>query len=398
MKLENLPSEFVKALPVLEKIQAHGFEAYFVGGSVRDALLQRSIHDVDIATSAYPAETKAIFPHTIDVGIDHGTVLVLAGQSEAEHYEITTFRTESTYTDYRRPDSVDFVRELSEDLKRRDFTINAFAMDTEGEIIDLFDGLSDLAGSRLRAVGIATERFNEDALRIMRAMRFAATLNFNVEEETFKAMQARAHLLSKISIERIFIELDKLLLAKDWKKGLEILLESEAYTFLPDLQEKAIHALIQTLNLDFTFANSAQAWAALLVHSDQINVKTFLKKWKVSNDFIKYVHDLTEAYKLESWSLESIYRYGLEKALLVDQLKVAAGQDVDCEQAYIYDAKLQIHSKSELAVTGNDIIQTFNIKPGPILGKLLHQIEEQVVNNQLKNDRNKILIYIKEIL
>ena len=398
MKLENLPPEFVKALPVLEKIQAHGFEAYFVGGSVRDALLQRSIHDVDIATSAYPAETKAIFPHTIDVGIDHGTVLVLAGQSEAEHYEITTFRTESTYTDYRRPDSVDFVRELSEDLKRRDFTINAFAMDTEGEIIDLFDGLSDLAGSRLRAVGIATERFNEDALRIMRAMRFAATLNFNVEEETFKAMQARAHLLSKISIERIFIELDKLLLAKDWKKGLEILLESEAYTFLPDLQEKAIHALIQTLNSDFTFANSAQAWAALLVHSDQINVKTFLKKWKVSNDFIKYVHDLTEAYKLESWSLESIYRYGLEKALLVDQLKVAAGQDIDCEQAYIYDAKLQIHSKSELAVTGNDIIQTFNIKPGPILGKLLHQIEEQVVNNQLKNDRNKILIYIKEIL
>lgn len=398
MKLENLPSEFVQALPVLEKIQAHGFEAYFVGGSVRDALLQRPIHDVDIATSAYPAETKAIFPHTIDVGIDHGTVLVLAGQSEVEHYEITTFRTESTYTDYRRPDSVDFVRELSEDLKRRDFTINAFAMDTEGQIIDLFDGLSDLAESRLCAVGIATERFNEDALRIMRAMRFAATLNFDVEAETFKAMQARAHLLSKISIERIFIELDKLLLAKDWKKGLEILLASGAYTFLPDLQEKAIHALIQTLKPDFTFANSAQAWAALLVHSNQVDVKAFLKKWKVSNDFIKYVYDLTEAYKLESWSLESIYRYGLEKALLIDQLKVAAGQEVDREQAYLYDKKLQIHSKSELAVTGNDIIQTFDIKPGPILGKLLHQIEEQVVNNQLKNDRNKILIYIKEIL
>ncbi|MDT2582835.1 CCA tRNA nucleotidyltransferase [Lactococcus petauri] len=398
MKLENLPSEFVQALPVLEKIQAHGFEAYFVGGSVRDALLQRPIHDVDIATSAYPAETKAIFPHTIDVGIDHGTVLVLAGQSEVEHYEITTFRTESTYTDYRRPDSVDFVRELSEDLKRRDFTINAFAMDTEGQIIDLFNGLSDLSGSRLRAVGIATERFNEDALRIMRAMRFAATLNFDVEKETFKAMQSRAHLLSKISIERIFIELDKLLLAKNWKKGLEILLTSQAYTFLPDLQEKAIQALLQTLKASFTFVNSEQAWAALLVHSDQINVKAFLKKWKVSNDFIKYVYDLTEAYKLESWSLESIYRYGLEKALLVDQLKVAAGQDIDCDQAYIYDAKLQIHSKSELAVTGNDIIQTFNIKPGPILGKLLHQIEEQVVNNQLKNDRNKILIYIKEIL
>ena len=398
MILENLPSEFVQALPVLEKIQAHGFEAYFVGGSVRDVLLQRPIHDVDIATSAYPAETKAIFPHTIDVGIEHGTVLVLAGKSEAEHYEITTFRTESAYTDYRRPDSVDFVRELSEDLKRRDFTINAFAMDTHGQVIDMFDGLSDLAAARLRAVGAPAERFNEDALRIMRAMRFAATLNFDIEEETFKAMKERAHLLSKISIERIFIELDKLLLAKNWKKGLEILLTSQAYEFLPDLQEQAISKLIQSINGDFTFKNSAQAWAALLVHFEQINVKAFLKKWKVSNDFIKYVYDLTEAYKLEAWSLESLYRYGLEKVTLVDQLKLAEGKQIDGEQARLYDEQLQIHHKSEIAVTGNDIIQTLGIKPGPKLGKILHQIEGMIVKNQLKNDRNKILTYIKEIL
>ena len=112
MKLEKLPEEFVQAKPVLEKIIEHGFEAYFVGGSVRDILLGREIHDVDIATSAYPEEIKDIFPYTIDVGIEHGTVLVLAGKSEAEHYEITTFRTESKYTDYRRPDHVDFVRDL----------------------------------------------------------------------------------------------------------------------------------------------------------------------------------------------------------------------------------------------------------------------------------------------
>lgn len=398
MKLENLPSEFIHALPVLEKIQAHGFDAYFVGGSVRDVLLKRPIHDVDIATNAYPAETKAIFPHTIDVGIEHGTVLVLAGKLETEHYEVTTFRTESSYTDYRRPDSVDFVRDLSEDLKRRDFTINAFAMDTQGQVIDMFNGLADLSESRLRAVGIATERFNEDALRIMRAMRFAATLNFDIEQDTFEAMRARAHLLTKISIERIFIELDKLLLAQNWKKGLAILLDTQAYTFLPGLQEEPVRHLREKTAEDFTFANSFQAWAALLVQFEYIDVKNFLKKWKVSNDFIKYVSDLTEAYKLEEWSLESIYLYGLEKAVLVDQLKVALGQQIDGEQAYLYNEQLQIHSKSEIVVTGKDIIESFSIQPGPQLGKILQQLETMIVKNQLKNDKNKILKYIKEIL
>lgn len=398
MKLENLPSEFIHALPVLEKIQAHGFEAYFVGGSVRDVLLKRPIHDVDIATNAYPAETKAIFPHTIDVGIEHGTVLVLAGKLETEHYEVTTFRTESSYTDYRRPDSVDFVRDLSEDLKRRDFTINAFAMDMQGQVIDMFNGLADLSESRLRAVGIATERFNEDALRIMRAMRFAATLNFDIEQDTFEAMRARAHLLTKISIERIFIELDKLLLAQNWKKGLAILLDTQAYTFLPGLQEEPVRHLREKTAEDFTFANSFQAWAALLVQFEYIDVKNFLKKWKVSNDFIKYVSDLTEAYKLEEWSLESIYLYGLEKAVLVDQLKVALGQQIDGEQAYLYNEQLQIHSKSEIVVTGKDIIESFSIQPGPQLGKILQQLETMIVKNQLKNDKNKILKYIKEIL
>ena len=131
-----MPSEFQKALPVLEKIKEAGFEAYFVGGSVRDALLNRPIHDVDIATSSYPEETKRIFSRTADIGIEHGTVLVLDGDEE---YEVTTFRTEDVYVDYRRPSAVSFVRSLEEDLKRRDFTVNAFALDETGEIIDLFD-------------------------------------------------------------------------------------------------------------------------------------------------------------------------------------------------------------------------------------------------------------------
>ena len=132
---------FVQALPLIEQIEAAGFEAYFVGGSVRDALLGKEINDVDIATSAFPAEIKQIFPKTIDVGIEHGTVMVLW---DGEAYEITTFRTESTYQDFRRPDKVEFVRSLEEDLKRRDFTVNALAMDKNGQIMDYFNGQEDL--------------------------------------------------------------------------------------------------------------------------------------------------------------------------------------------------------------------------------------------------------------
>ncbi|HES5164132.1 TPA: CCA tRNA nucleotidyltransferase, partial [Streptococcus pyogenes] len=162
MKLMTMPSEFQKALPILTKIKEAGYEAYFVGGSVRDVLLERPIHDVDIATSSYPEETKAIFNRTVDVGIEHGTVLVLENGGE---YEITTFRTEDVYVDYRRPSQVSFVRSLEEDLKRRDFTVNALALDENGQVIDKFRGLIDLKQKRLRAVGKAEERFEEDALR-----------------------------------------------------------------------------------------------------------------------------------------------------------------------------------------------------------------------------------------
>lgn len=175
MKLTKLPKEFAEAAPLLKKIEAAGYEAYFVGGSVRDTILGQPIHDVDIATSAFPAEIKALFPRTIDIGIEHGTVLVLWEQAQ---YEITTFRTEAAYQDYRRPDKVDFVRSLKEDLKRRDFTINALALQEDGVIIDLFDGLADIDNQILRAVGHPQERFHEDALRMMRGLRFVSQLGF----------------------------------------------------------------------------------------------------------------------------------------------------------------------------------------------------------------------------
>ncbi len=214
-KTLKINGEFEKALPILKKIERAGFEAYFVGGSVRDRLLDLPVNDVDIATSAHPHEIKEIFKRTVDVGIEHGTILVLTEDSE---YEITTFRTESTYKDFRRPDSVTFVRSLTEDLKRRDFTVNAIAMDKEGQLTDPHKGLEDLEKGIIRAVGNPHERFNEDALRMMRAVRFAGQLNFEIEEETLKSIKDNAPLLEKIAIERIQIEFQKLLTGNGVKK------------------------------------------------------------------------------------------------------------------------------------------------------------------------------------
>ncbi|RRD32327.1 CCA tRNA nucleotidyltransferase [Streptococcus minor] len=398
MKLQQLPSEFQEALPILEKLKASGYEAYFVGGSVRDAILGRTIHDVDIATSAYPEETKKVFTRTIDVGIEHGTVLVLHGGQE---YEITTFRTEDVYVDYRRPSQVSFVRSLEEDLKRRDFTVNAFALNEEADIIDKFHGLKDLEFKILRAVGVPQERFNEDALRIMRGFRFAATLDFDIEEQTFQAMQETAPLLEKISVERIFIEFDKLLTAAFWRKGLEKMIAAVAYDFLPEMKGKGtcLKAMLDRLRPDFLFATSEQAWAMLLIALDINEPKNFLKKWKTSNDFQKAVLDLVAAYRTrEKTSVDKflVYQYGLENLLLVEQIRQAQDLPIEIEQIKALDAALLIHSKHEIVVNGRTLMTELNLKAGPNLGRILSEIEKAIVLGELMNEKEAIFKFLKE--
>ncbi|HEL2228533.1 TPA: CCA tRNA nucleotidyltransferase [Streptococcus suis] len=400
MKLNNLPSEFQEALPILEKIKAAGYEAYFVGGSVRDAILGRPIHDVDIATSSYPQETKQIFPRTIDVGIEHGTVLVLDGGKE---YEITTFRTEEEYVDFRRPSQVSFVRSLEEDLKRRDFTVNAFALDEEAQIVDLFDGLTDLENRTLRAVGIPAERFNEDALRIMRGFRFAATLDFEIEPTTFTAMVETAPLLEKISVERSFIEFDKLLMADFWRKGLRAMIDSKAYNFLPDLADKGekLESMLTGLSEDFRFSTSEQAWAMLFVCLGIDNIKSFLKKWKTSNDFQRSVVKLVEIYQLRQAgpvTKQICFKYGKEFLYLVEELRQAQGLVTDFAAIDKIDQALTIHDKHEIVVNGGHLMKVFDLKPGPVLGNLLKEVEFQIVEGQLENEEQAIMTFVKGIL
>ncbi|MGI6072365.1 MAG: CCA tRNA nucleotidyltransferase [Lachnospiraceae bacterium] len=193
---------------VLDTIRTAGYEAYIVGGCVRDAILGRVPEDWDIATSALPHAVKSLFRSTVDTGVQHGTVMVLRG---GKGYEVTTYRVDGQYKDGRHPESVEFVPSLEEDLKRRDFTVNAFAYSPERGIIDLFGGMNDLKEGVVRAVGDPRQRFEEDALRIMRAIRFAAQLSFKLEKKTEESIAEFASKLAMVSAERIRVEFEKTL-------------------------------------------------------------------------------------------------------------------------------------------------------------------------------------------
>ena len=193
-----------KVNKIIEELRNYGFEAYAVGGCVRDMILGRSPQDWDITTSATPLEVKSIFRRTVDTGIVHGTVTVLL---DKDHFEVTTYRLDGEYEDNRHPKEVSFTSSLTEDLKRRDFTINAMAYNEIEGVIDLFGGMEDLQRGLIRCVGSAKERFEEDALRILRAVRFSAQLGFTIEEDTLKAVREKAENLKNISAERIRVEL-----------------------------------------------------------------------------------------------------------------------------------------------------------------------------------------------
>ncbi|NLZ82338.1 MAG: CCA tRNA nucleotidyltransferase, partial [Clostridiales bacterium] len=207
---------------IIDTIMSHGYEAYIVGGCVRDMVLGKEPEDWDITTSATPLQIKKIFKRTIDTGIQHGTVTVLL---DHEHFEVTTYRLDGIYEDNRHPKEVSFTSSLTEDLRRRDFTINAMAYNKEEGFIDQFDGLADLEKGIIRCVGDPDERFNEDALRILRAVRFSAQLDFTIESATLEAIKDKVGFLRNISAERIRIELMKLLVS-DHPERLRLLYET----------------------------------------------------------------------------------------------------------------------------------------------------------------------------
>lgn len=394
MKINNLPEVFTAALPVLKQINEAGYEAYFVGGSVRDLLLNRHIHDVDIATSAYPMEIKQIFKKTIDTGIKHGTVTVLY---EGESYEITTFRTESGYQDFRRPDHVTFVQNLSEDLKRRDFTINALAMDVDGNIIDHFDGLGDLEKHLIRAVGKAENRFHEDALRMMRAVRFMSQLQFTLEPETEQAIKNNHELLSKISIERIRDEFVKMGTAADSQRAFQVFLDTGLSEEVPDFRGKKENLALYP-QLNFSPTTEANLWALMIILLKLPNDKIphFMRMWKNSNAMERQVADIVAFFDLISSHAPNnydLYKAGLETIVSTIDLAHILGQPINGSALVDSYEALPIKNNRDLAIDGHFLLKN-GIPAGPRVGLLLEEIKKAVLEGIINNNEASITEFI----
>lgn len=398
MKLKKWPQQFKDALHMLNKIEEAGYQAYFVGGSVRDHLLDLPIHDVDIATSAYPEEIKQIFSRTIDTGIDHGTVTVMDHDTP---YEITTFRTESGYQDFRRPDKVTFVRSLKDDLQRRDFTINALAVSVDGEVIDEFSGLDDLDAKLIKAVGKAEDRFQEDALRMMRAIRFQSQLGFDIERSTKSAIITKAKLLTKISVERINVEFVKMMMAKDWKKGLEVFVQTELFKYCPMMNDK-IDELNELLKLkDETIISKSAVWALITRELNINDTNSFLTKWKESNqikDDVKNINKMLKLIAKHNYDKWEFYQLGSQN--LSEVFNICSISDIEIDKKLVTKiyADIPINSKKDLTIDGKMLIKNGLVKPGPILGDILNNIEKKVVLKELENNEADLLNYVKNVI
>ena len=387
---------FLEALPVMQQLVDAGYEAYFVGGSVRDMLLHKPISDVDIATSATPQEVKEIFPHTVDVGIEHGTVMVI---HHKEGYEVTTFRTEEGYEDFRHPDKVTFVRSLEEDLKRRDFTINALAIGIDDQLMDFFDGIGDLERQCIRCVGDAKERFNEDALRMFRAVRFVGQLGFQIEENTKNAISLLKMNLSKVAVERMKVEFEKMIQSSYRKDALKLFVETGLYQACPLFDGKG-EILLKLAEFPIKEMSVLQAWILFvdeLKLSDK-EVTHLLKSWKSSNEQIRDIlvgYRTYRARKEEGWNFFLAYDCPYEVACEVEQLLIVQDKSSSMEGLEATYHSLPIRSMNDIHLNGHDIIRILKLdKKGPIIGQVLKTVEKMILEKSISNDAEVLETYV----
>ncbi len=319
-------------------------------------------------------------------------------------YETTTFRTESGYQDFRRPDTVTFVRSLKEDLKRRDFTINALAMKPNGEVIDLFDGLADLKAGVLRAVGVAEDRFHEDALRMMRAVRFASQLDFDIEPATLQAITDNAALLSKIAVERTRVEWEKLLTGQKPVRGLQALLATGLYRYMPLMadQKSALEQLVALPAWQLPTVESVWTLLAWLRQAPQsANVRRLLKAWKTSNELIDHVMAAVSALSAlkRNGQLTSRENFdvGLAALTTANQVATMLGFGQSQSQLDAAYAALPIHNKHELAINGGDLLKLQLVTPGPEMGRVLAACLDAVITGKVKNESTLLVDFARMV-
>lgn len=428
---------------IIDRLSENGHEAFAVGGCIRDSLLQRIPHDWDVTTSASPEEIKRIFKRTFDTGIEHGTVTVLLGKTAVE---VTTYRIDGAYEDNRHPSRVTFTENLSEDLKRRDFTINAIAYNNSAGIVDPFCGMEDLQAGIIRCVGDPAERFNEDALRIMRAVRFSAQLGFSIEEKTKEAILKNAGLLENISAERIASELLKLITSDSPEKiqsayelGITkvILPEFDEMMITPqntrhhiyNVGEHTVHSMMniradRILRLTMLlhdigkpavrvrYEDGSDHFKSHSIASEKI-ADNIMRRLKLDNDTIKKVSLLIRGHDWHPEPGESTVRMilhyiGEEMFPLLMEVQAA---DINAQSSYMRDVKEKriedsvrlfktvtergdCTSLKDLAINGSDLI-ALGVKKGPGIGEMLNAALFEVIEDHTKNNKEFLLDFLK---
>lgn len=429
---------------ILQTLDEHGYEAYVVGGCVRDSVLGRDPHDWDITTSASPEQVKEIFDRTIDTGIQHGTVTVMI---DREGYEVTTYRIDGEYEDGRHPKEVCFTSSLEEDLKRRDFTMNAMAYNPSKGLVDLFGGMDDMENHVIRCVGNPMERFQEDALRIMRAVRFSAQLGFAIDDSTRQAITALAPNLKYVSAERIQAELVKLLtsphpdyfrvayetgITREFLPEFDACMETEQNTphHCYTVGEHILHSTLnvpadKVLRLTMLFHDIAKP---LMKTTDENGcdhfkkhaekgetvVKGILRRLKFDNDTIDKVTRLVRWHDERPEPFMKAVRRAVNRIGedIFPMYLVVRKADLLAQSTYRREEKLehlmkieecynqireeaQCVSMKSLAVSGRDLIQA-GFKPGPEMGQLLNRMLDHVLEVPEDNTKEKLMAFIKE--
>lgn len=436
---------------IIKTLTENGYEAYIVGGCVRDAVLGKEPEDWDITTSAKPEQVKALFRRTVDTGIQHGTVTVVmknVNTGRLENYEVTTYRVDGKYEDHRRPKTVAFTASLMEDMKRRDFTMNAMAYNESAGLVDYFDGIGDLERGVIRCVGRPKERFDEDALRILRAVRFAAQMDFVIAEETREAIRNQAGFLQNISAERIHMELTKLLISKHperlrtaYELGVTAVVLPEFDAMMETEQNNKHHMYSvgeHTLHvMEEVPATETLRWAALLHDVAKPVTKTsdeggdhfyghneegaeiagdILKRLKFDNDTTGRVKRLVLWHDYGMGQMPSMksFRKSLSKmgADLFEDYVCIKRADILAQSRYQREEKLanlermqeyyrqvieqeQCLNLKDLKISGRDLLE-LGVKPGKKMGAMLNMLLEAVLERPELNDREILLSMVKE--
>ena len=345
-------------------------------------MLGEDFSDIDITTNALPDEVKKVFRKSIDTGIQHGTVTILVN---GDSYEVTTFRTEEDYANHRSPEKVEFVSNLREDLDRRDFTINAMALDYKGKLFDYHNGDNDLSSKIIRTVNNPNERFYEDALRMLRAFRFSSKLGFEIENNTLDAIKKNAELIKFVSIERIVNEFKKLLAGKGNLKSLELLIDSKLNSYIPFFEEVNE---IQDLS-SYSFCQSLYILSII----NDISFEK-LKFLKLSNKEIKLVKQfdlINQEFKNNTQIELILYKYNREDIKFICEY---FGYD---KEKNIDERILTINSFNDIDITSQEIISTINKNPGPWIKSITLELEKEILLGRLNNNKKDILDFLSKL-